>query len=123
MNEIVDVMSGNALATCLSVVFAVVPIVLTIITIVLSVRMDKQNQKLQKTIADRDAANQTRQYVLDIYNAYLEAFCLAAQANGNLDDIFASEYSYWQWTNDFENKSAPCLSGRGPRSGVGIRLL
>ena len=105
LDKIADAINGNALTMCLSIIFAVVPIVLTIITIVLSVRMDKQNQKLQKSIADRDTVNQTRQCVLDIYNAYLDAFYLTGQADGNIADIFASDQSYYTWANDVDNRS------------------
>ncbi len=105
LDQIAEAINGNALTTCLSIIFAVVPIVLTIITIVLSVRMDKQNQKLQKSFADRDTVNQTRQCILDIYNAYLDAFYLASQSNGNVPDIFVSEQSYYTWSNDIDNKN------------------
>ena len=105
LDKIADAINGNALTMCLSIIFAVIPIVLTIITIVLSVRMDKQNQKLQKSIADRDTINQTRQCVLDIYNAYLDAFHLTGQASGNVADIFVSDQSYYMWANDIDNKS------------------
>ena len=105
LDNIADAINGNGFTTCLSIIFAVVPIVLTIITIVLSFRMDKQNQKLQKSISDRDTINQTRQCILDIYNAYLDAFHLAGQANGNVADIFVSDQSYYMWANDVDNKS------------------
>ena len=105
LDKIADAINGNALTMCLSIIFAVVPIALTIITIVLSVRMDKQNQNLQKSIADRDTVNQTRQCVLDIYNAYLDAFYLTGQADGNIADIFASDQSYYTWANDVDNRS------------------
>jgi len=105
LDNIADAINGDALTMCLSIIFAVVPIVLTIITIVLSVRMDKQNKKLQKAIADRDTVNQTRQCILDIYNAYLDAFHLAGQANENVSDIFVSDQSYYTWANDVDNKS------------------
>ena len=105
LDKIADAINGNALTMCLSIIFAVVPIALTIITIVLSVRMDNQNQKLQKVIADRDTINQTRQCVLDIYNAYLDAFHLTGQASGNVADIFVSDQSYYMWANDIDNKS------------------
>ena len=105
LDKIADAINGNALTTCLSIIFAVVPIALTVITIVLSVRMDEQNQKLQKSIIDRDTVNQTRQCILDIYNAYLDAFHLTGQANGNVDDIFVSDQSYYMWANDVDNKS------------------
>ena len=104
LDKIADAINGDALTTCLSIIFAVVPIALTIITIVLSVRMDKQNQKLQKSIIDRDTINQTRQCILDVYNAYLAALHLMGQANGNVADIFVSDQSYYTWTIDVENK-------------------
>ena len=105
LDNITDAINGNAIPMWLSILFATTPIVLTLITIVLSVRMDKQNQKLQKSIADRDAINQTRQCVLDIYNAYLDAFHLTGQSNGNVADIFASDQSYYTWANDVDNRS------------------
>lgn len=105
LDKIADAINGNALTTYLSIALAVVPIVLTIITIVLSVRMDKQNQKLQEVLADRDTTNQTRQCILDIYNAYLDAFLLTGQANGNVADIFVSDQSYFLWANDVDNRS------------------
>ena len=105
LDNIADAINGNELTMFLSIIFAVVPIVLTIITIVLSVRMNKQNQKFQKLISDRDAINQTRQCVLDIYNAYLDAFHLTGQASENVVDIFVSDQSYYMWANDVDNKS------------------
>lgn len=105
LDQIADAINGNALTTSLSIIFAVVPIVLTIITIILSVRMEKQNQKLQKMIADRDTINQIRQCILDIYNAYLDAFHLACQSNGNVHDIFVSDQSYYTWAKDIDNKN------------------
>lgn len=105
LDQIADAINGDALTTVLSVIFAAVPIALTVITIILSKSMNNQNQKLQKMIADRDTINQTRQCVLDIYNAYLDAFHLACLSNGNVHDIFVSDQSYYLWANDIENKN------------------
>ena len=86
-----------------SVVSILVPIVLTIVSIVLSVRMDRNNKELQKMLANRDMMNQTRQCVLDIYNAYFNGFHILVQTNGNIADIFVSEQSYYRWAQDIEN--------------------
>lgn len=67
LEQIADAIYGDTFSIVWSIIFTVIPILLTVTTIVLSVRMDRQNQKLQKMIADRDAINQTRQCILDIY--------------------------------------------------------
>lgn len=105
LNQIAEAIKTDEPSLWFSIIFAVVPIVLTVITIWLSIRMDKQNQKLQKAIADRDTINQTRQCILDIYNAYLDAFHLADQADGNVPEIFVSDQSYYKWAMDVENKN------------------
>ena len=105
LNQIAEAIKTDEPSLWFSIIFAVVPIVLTVITIWLSIRMDKQNQKLQKAIADRDTINQTRQCILDIYNAYLDAFHLAGQADGNVPEIFVSDQSYYKWAMDVENKN------------------
>lgn len=94
---------GSALPLWASVAGLVVPIILTVVTIILSVRMDRQNKQLQKTLSNRDMVNQTRQCVLDIYNSYLAGLNLAAQANGNVAEIFVSDQSYYRWAQDIEN--------------------
>ena len=105
LNQIAEAIKTDEPSLWFSIIFAVVPIVLTVITIWLSIRMDKQNQKLQKAIAYRDTINQTRQCILDIYNAYLDAFHLAGQADGNVPEIFVSDQSYYKWAMDVENKN------------------
>ena len=89
----------------ISAVSIIVPTVLTILSIVLSVRMDKNNEKLQKMLANRDMLNQTRQCVLEIYNAYFNGFHILAQANGNVAEIFVADQSYYHWALDIEKNS------------------
>ena len=81
----------------------IVPIILTVISIVLSVRMDKNNKEMQKMLANRDMMNQTRQCVLDIYSAYFNGFHILTQANGNIAEIFVSDQSYYRWAQDIES--------------------
>ena len=61
---------GEALPRWASIAGIVAPIILTVITIYLSLRMDKQNKKLQKMLSDRDTINQTRECILNIYNSF-----------------------------------------------------
>lgn len=94
---------GSNLPLWASIAGLVVPIVLTIVTIILSVRMDQQNKQLQKVLSNRDTINQTRQCVLDIYNAYLTALNITCQANGNVAGIFVSDQYYYRWEQDVRN--------------------
>ena len=103
VNQIAEILKGNKITLLLSIIFALAPILLTILSIVLSVRMDKQNKKMQKDIANRDSINQTRQIVLNIYDAFFTGCQIAAQANGNVDEIFTSDQSYYKWALDVQN--------------------
>ena len=95
----------NSTPAWVSVVGVLVPIVLTVVSIILSVRMDKNNQQMQKMLANRDMMNQTRQSVLDIYNSYFNGFMILTPANGNIAEIFTSDQSYYRWAQDIENAS------------------
>lgn len=95
----------NSTPVWISAVSIIVPIVLTIVSIVLSVRTDRNNKELQKMLANRDMMNQTRQCVLDIYNAYFDGFHILIQASGNIAEIFVSDQSYYRWAQDIENAS------------------
>ena len=65
---------GEALPRWASIAGIVAPIILTVITIYLSLRMDRQNKKLQKMLSDRDTINQTRECILNIYNSFYTGF-------------------------------------------------
>ena len=101
VNRVADSV-GSTLPLWASVAGLVVPIMLTVVTIILSVRMDQKNKKLQTMLSNRDTMNQTRQCVLDIYNSYLTALNLAVQADGNVAEIFVSDQSYYRWAQDIE---------------------
>ena len=102
VNKIADLLQSST-PTWITAVSIIVPIVLTVVSIVLSIRMDKNNEKLQKMLANRDMMSQTRQCILDIYNAYFNGFHILMQANGNIADIFVSDQSYYRWAQDIEN--------------------
>lgn len=97
LNSIAESLTNDGLPFWLTVVDIILPIILTTITIVLSIRMDKQNKKLQKQIHNRDVANQTRQAVLDIFQSYYNAFAVLQQVGDNVASVFVSDQSYYQW--------------------------
>ena len=108
LNRIADSMASN-LPVWASITGLIVPIVLTVVSIILSYRMDKQNKNLQKLLSYRDSINQTRQIILNIYNSFVSALDLVAQANGNVPEIFVSEQSYYQWALEVESTSSDIM--------------
>ena len=82
-----------------------IPIILTIITIVTSISIDKRNIQLQKNLSNRDILNQTRETIFEIYNAYLDGFYYVSQASGNIPEIFVSDQSFYKWALELENKN------------------
>ena len=103
LNRIADAMSGNSLPLWASIAGLVAPVILTCVTIWLTVRLDRKNSELQKALSNRDMQNQTRQCVLDIYNAYFEALDVAFQAGDNVAEVFISDQSYYNWALSVEN--------------------
>lgn len=99
VNQIAELLKGNKTTFILS-------IILTIMSIILSVRMDRQNGRLQKDIANRGSINQARQIVLNIYDAFFVGGQVASQANGCVDEMFTSEQSYYKWAADVQNASS-----------------
>lgn len=98
VNRIADAQTGT-LPLWISIVS---PLVLTLISLFLSVRMEHQNKKLQIAFANRDLQNLTRHHVLDIYNAYCTALDCVGGVSDKLTNVFTSEQSYYSWANDVQ---------------------
>lgn len=79
LNKIVDLMSDNGTPLWLTVVGIVMPIMLTGITIFIRFRTDMQNKELQKQIHNRDSVNQIRQAVMEVFQAFFDAFVITEQ--------------------------------------------
>lgn len=105
VNRLVDSQTGT-LPLWANIVCIVVPILLTVLSIYLTVRMDRQNKKLQIALANRDMQNQTRQAVLDIYNAYCAALNYVGPVADNVASVFVSDQSYYNWAGDVQKAYA-----------------
>ncbi len=103
LQQIADSIGQNPVPTWLTIMGIVLPVVLSGITIVLSIRMDRQNKELQKQLHNRDVINQSRECMLEIYNTYISALNIANQADKCVADIFGSDQSYYQWGVSVEN--------------------
>ena len=101
VNRIAD--SSSTIPLWVSLVGLIVPIVLTIVSICLSIRMDKQSKDLQKLIANRDMVNQSRETVLGFYNSYLSARDVLGRSCSNIAEIFTSDQSYYNWALEIDN--------------------
>lgn len=101
INNIADILKKQS-PEYVSIIMAVVPVLLTIITIILSWRMDRQNKKLQKMIHNRDILNQYRQDILLIYNTYSEAWINLVRY-GSVEKIFIHEQTTYNWNQEINN--------------------
>lgn len=81
----------------------ILPCLLTVISIVLSVRMHKDNEELQKQIHNRDVLNQTRETALNIYDAFIKGRLLLDEAGSNVAYVFTTTKSYYTWASKVEN--------------------
>ena len=104
LNQIAEAIKGDWISIVISIVSTIATIVLTCLSIWLTCRMDKQNKQLQILISNRDNQNQTRQIVVDIYNAYLDAFYYVGRLENAVADIFVSDQSYLTWAKEIEQK-------------------
>lgn len=102
INNIAEIMKRGT-PTWLSMIVAFVPILLTIVTIVLSCRMDKNSKELQKIIHNRDVYVQSRQDILSIYDAFSEAL-LTLGKYGAVRMVFANETGAVTWYQEIENR-------------------
>lgn len=64
--------------------------------------MNRQNEQLQRDIANRDVKNQTREILLNIYNSYFNGFIQLKRADKNIPYIFISEQSFYTWALEAE---------------------
>ena len=102
ITEIEKVLENDTLDILLSIITGVVPIFLTILSILLSKKMNRQNEQLQRDIANRDVKNQTREILLNIYNSYFNGFIQLKRADKNIPYIFISEQSFYTWALEAE---------------------
>lgn len=107
MNEIVAALYSIAsfikpswLWTTIEILIPTIP---AVITLCLSVRMDKQNRLLQKQIHNRDVRNQTRESVFHVYQAFLDAAIVLQQAGDDIRFVFTNSDAFWKWGLDIEN--------------------
>jgi len=103
LNNIADAIKGG-IPTWVTVLGAFTPIILTVITIILSVRMDEQNKKLQQDIHKRDVRNQARQDILGIYDSFCETL-VVLKRRGIVASILSDEYATNCWNQELSEVS------------------
>lgn len=124
MEKLIDAINNlaNALQSVtpqwMSIVEIFAPITLTVISIVLSVCIHKQNKSFQKILANRDQENQTRQYIIDIYNTLFDGLAVLKQADGNVAYVLTSYSSCYNWALKVEEKNTSII-----KSYNGAKLL
>ena len=102
LQKISEILLQNQTPAWLTYLSSLGPLILTGISVFIACGQHKQNQNLQKQIANRDSSNLLRQNVLEVYNAYFNGLRAVDQAVGNVADVFASPQSLQQWVYEFQ---------------------
>ena len=102
LQKISEILLQNQTPAWLTYLSSLGPLILTGISVFIACGQHKQNQNLQKQIANRDSSNLLRQNVLEVYNAYFNGLRVVDQAVGNVADVFASPQSLQQWVYEFQ---------------------
>ena len=102
LRKISEVFLQNQNPVWLSYLSSLGPLILTGISVFIAYKQHKQNQNLQKQIANRDSANLFRQNVLEVYNAYFNGLRVVYLAIGNIANIFSTKQSLQQWTCELQ---------------------
>lgn len=102
LQKVLEVLRQDHPSVWLTYLSSLGPLILTGISVFIAIKQHKQNQALQKQIANRDVANLLRQNVLDIYNAYFNGLRVVEQCMGNVADVFSTPQSLFQWVKELE---------------------
>ena len=102
LNDIVQILDESQNPTWLLYLSALGPLILTAISVFIACRQHRQNQSLQKQIADRDYKNILRQNVLAIYNDFFNGLRVVHQAVGNVADVFSTTQSLGNWGKELQ---------------------
>lgn len=87
LQKISEILLQNQTPAWLTYLSSLGPLILTGISVFIACGQHKQNQNLQKQIANRDSSNLLRQNVLEVYNAYFNGLRVVDQAVGNVADV------------------------------------
>ena len=102
LNEIVRILDESQNPTWLLYLSALGPLILTAISVFIACRQHKQNQDLQKQIADRDYKNMLRQNALEIYNDFFNGLRVVYQAVGNVAEAVSTLESLSKWAIELQ---------------------
>ena len=102
MKNVVQALNVSQNAIWLVYLSALGPLVLTATSVFIACKQHRQNQNLQKQIANRDYINTLRQNALDIYNDYFYGLRVINRAIGNIVDIVSYYQSLQMWERDLQ---------------------
>ena len=102
LNEIAHILDESQDPTWLLYLSALGPLILTAISVFIACRQHRQNQNLQKQIADRDYKNILRQNLLAIYNDFFNELRVVYQAVGNVAEVFSVPKVLSKWALELQ---------------------
>lgn len=102
LNDIVQILEESQNPTWLLYLSALGPLILTAISVFIACQQHKQNQALEKQIADRDYKNILRQNALAIYNDFFNGLRVVHQAVSNVAEVFSIPKSLDMWAKELQ---------------------
>lgn len=99
----------DGVPTWLSIANIVASLLLTIVTIIVTIKINTNNQKFQKQIYNHDLFNQARQLIIDTYSSYHNAATFLLSEKDSLTAIFSEYDRYTKWASDFVDNMNDCF--------------
>lgn len=112
IDELVKVLKKNAMPVWASIILAIVPIAISVVVLIMTLRQNKQNKKLQEEISNKNAELQItiskRECAVQMHNDFLkiyEGFCSAQHALNRVGrhvvDTFYNPSDALSWLNSY----------------------
>lgn len=100
LNNIDNSISRNSMPLIISIIAIAIPIALTIVSIIQVIVQNRQSRNLQKLIHNNEIYLQSRDNILQIYNAFVNALSVVYQGQSNVENIFLNSNSTNTWLNN-----------------------
>lgn len=102
IDDLTQAIISESLPSWLTYASALAPIFLTIISLLLTIAIDRRNRQLQVYFHQKEAANELRSIILEVFNSCLDAYMLAELSRGRVAQHFASQLAYIEWSKKIE---------------------
>lgn len=102
IDNLTQIITSERAPAWLTYASALAPILLTVISLFLTVAIDRRNRKLQIYFHKKDASNELRTVILAVFDNCLDAYMLAEFSRGKVARYFATQSTYMEWAKKIE---------------------